>query len=486
MSNYKNFLSHNQDKLENFNSKNKLLIVDRGRLHQIFHASIFALAFNKKKKMDAILLLDNSTDKSLAKIYQGFGIYINLKVIDQNFILKNIGIFFKLIFYFFLNIFKIKFKGFEWFVKNFKIENVYIGDLIYDTYIRHNHSFKKPKIDMKFIKLLFFSILRVLRIKKIIKKNNVSHILVQSNNYSYNSGVAVRVGIERKLKVFFQEENHLTECDENTTKRGKFFLRNNIFYRKKIYKKISQKNADKFFTKRMKGKSKLVHTNTFDGIGVKTKDILYSNRHKKLYSKSSLLKKIKVFKNYENIILIGAHAYSDAPHSMGSDFVFMDYYSKMKETLDFIYRNDEKNLWIIKPHPMQNYYGEKKINDHLFNSYKKHNIKICPKNINTSNLLNIIDIVISGRGTILIEALCFGKKSVALGSNPYSGPNLFIECKSKDQYFKLLKNLKRLKKITSDVSYFAKKKLYYIENYQPIFSPSSLIPKRNKYFKSKK
>ena len=111
----------------------------------------------------------------------------------------------------------------------------------------------------------------------------------------------------------------------------------------------------------MKGKSKLVHTNTFDGLGVKTKDILYSNRHKKPYSKSSLLKKIKVFKNYENIILVGAHAYSDAPHSMGSDFVFMDYYSKMKETLDFIYRNDEKNLWIIKPHPMQNYYGEKKL-----------------------------------------------------------------------------------------------------------------------------
>ena len=50
MSNYKNFLTHNLDKLENFNSKNKLLIVDRGRLHQIFHASIFALAFNKKKK----------------------------------------------------------------------------------------------------------------------------------------------------------------------------------------------------------------------------------------------------------------------------------------------------------------------------------------------------------------------------------------------------------------------------------------------------
>ena len=93
MSNYKNFLTHNLDKLENFNSKNKLLIVDRGRLHQIFHASIFALAFNKKKKMDAILLLDNSTNKSLAKIYQGFGIYKNLKIIDQNFILKILGFF---------------------------------------------------------------------------------------------------------------------------------------------------------------------------------------------------------------------------------------------------------------------------------------------------------------------------------------------------------------------------------------------------------
>ena len=57
----------------------------------------------------------------------------------------------------------------------------------------------------------------------------------------------------------------------------------------------------------------------------------------------------------------------------------MDYYSKLKKTLGFIYNNDEKNLWIIKPHPMEKFYGEVEVNRNLFKNLKSITLKFVPK-----------------------------------------------------------------------------------------------------------
>ena len=62
-----------------------------------------------------------------------------------------------------------KFKNSQlfWFINNFKIDKVLIGDLIYDNYITANSNYLNPKIDFLFIRLLFSAIFKTILIKNI-------------------------------------------------------------------------------------------------------------------------------------------------------------------------------------------------------------------------------------------------------------------------------------------------------------------------------
>ena len=62
-------------------------------------------------------------------------------------IFKNSKIFLKSFLYTSITLIKLIFNDFYWFINNFKIENIPIGDLIYDLYIRKNENFINNKID---------------------------------------------------------------------------------------------------------------------------------------------------------------------------------------------------------------------------------------------------------------------------------------------------------------------------------------------------
>ena len=109
---------------------------------------------------------------------------------------------------------------------------------MYDTYIRHGHSYVNPRIEIKFIKILAIAILRTLEIKNILIKKNIKFVITQTNAYSFNSGLSIRAGVYLGKKVFFQEQNHLTEYTQNKVYNGKFFDRNQRF--SKIYKQIKK------------------------------------------------------------------------------------------------------------------------------------------------------------------------------------------------------------------------------------------------------
>ena len=53
----------------------------------------------------------------------------------------------------------------------------------------------------------------------------------------------------------------------------------------------------------------------------------------------------------------------------------------------------------------------------LINDLKNPFVKLCPSNINTDNILNLVDGVITGRGTIGLEAAIKGKKTLIAGKN---------------------------------------------------------------------
>ena len=75
----------------------------------------------------------------------------------------------------------------------------------------------------------------------------------------------------------------------------------------------------------------------------------------------------------------------------------------------------------------------------------------------------ISDIVITGRGTIGIEAPCFGKNVITAGPSLYSGYDFIISPTSKKSYFNQILNLDKIQKLNLDQIWQAKKLLYFLE-----------------------
>ena len=104
-----------------------------------------------------------------------------------------------------------------------------------------------------------------------------------------------------------------------------------------------------------------------------------------------------------------------------------------------------KNLWIFKRHNNSRELDENKIFEENIKKFKKKNIIICPENVSINDLIKNIDFVVTGRGTIGMEAASEGKKVVICGSAPYTDCGIVFNAKTKKQYFEFLLNLNELK-----------------------------------------
>ena len=106
---------------------------------------------NKNFQFDIDVITNLSKENDLIKIYKSFNIknfyilQIKIKLIKYNLLIRSL-------FCFILSIFKILFFGENRFIKEFSINKVYIGDLIYDHFIRHDLTFLKSSlINKKFL-----------------------------------------------------------------------------------------------------------------------------------------------------------------------------------------------------------------------------------------------------------------------------------------------------------------------------------------------
>ena len=85
-------------------------------------------------------------------------------------------------------------------VLKIKFDNILVGDLIYDTYLK---KFVKPTIDLKdddFLKLVNDFFLLYLFWKNYFNKNNVKAVIGVHTPYSY--GLVLRLAIYRKIPVY--------------------------------------------------------------------------------------------------------------------------------------------------------------------------------------------------------------------------------------------------------------------------------------------
>ena len=300
----------------------------------------------------------------------------------------------------------------------------------------------------------------------LVKTIKTKFLIIGTHSYANSDAIFLRIAIKQKIKALvpspLKEMNGLIEIDNNHLRYGP----RNIYFDKNQKKKfndikLSEKFLKKFIKKRFESKIKFMHQ--------VNNDVKIANKTKINLSRNDFLIKFAQKKKYKKIIIFAPHAFSDSPHADGYDMCFRDYYEHFTETIDYIVNLKNKDvLWIVRPHPLSNFYGEKYIVENYLKNSDQKNLILCQKGLATKNLLEICDTVITFRGVIGLELASIGKKPITCRYSPYSNFGVSLEANSKNKYFKILKEAYKTNfKLSKKKELLAKKLLYYLELVNP-------------------
>ncbi len=300
-----------------------------------------------------------------------------------------------------------------------KINNILVGDLIIDTYIRFRN-IQTVKFDDYFLKEIIKKfVISQLIIQKSIRKFKPNTLIMNFSNYS--NGVLARTAIENKLKVFCTGDTmsyikKLSKNDSGTHTSYKNF--------KKLFQNLKSKNQKLKIAKYELNKR-------FTGV----KDQAYFYMKKSPYRKNKKKLKFKI----DGVLFL--HDFFDTPHHFKSMF-FFDFYDWATFTLNII-RKYKLNI-AVKPHP-NSIYQNKVVVDNLKKKYP--DIKwISPDLTNTQIFKSGIKFGISIYGSVLYELAYHNL--VPIASTPYHPTfnyDVVYTPKNKYEYSKLLINSKKLK-----------------------------------------
>jgi hypothetical protein len=432
-----------------------LLIACRSRADVTTRLSYAAKIIKDRKNLDSLVIFDKKINKECLDIYKLFNIrniknYFNFLRFHQNLILL-----IKSSFYFLYYFIKINFKSLNWFVDNFKVNQILVGDLIYDRYIRNGYKYLHPNIySIKFLKLLFFSIIKINIISQIFKNYHISYCLIGSKSYLSMSALILRVSQKFGVKTLLigggVYKVYKNDYNEEPSK-------NNI---KKILnetnKKKLRKESIKYFNNRVNGRL------SFDtNKEIRSWDEKYWSKFSKNEVFLSQLKKEK--KKFKKIIVFASHSFSENNHYTGS-IIFRDYFQQFVETIKFA-KKDKNNLWLFKLHPAsKTKYNELESSLQVLKKNIAQNILICPLRFNHKLLFKHADLIISSRGTINIEAACYGVPNLITTGAYYDGFGFSKRVKTKKQYFDYLSKRKKYKSLTKGLRQKAKEVLYVKKN----------------------
>lgn len=345
--------------------------------------------------------------------------------------------------------FKFLFSGlsFERFISKAEYQKVLIGDLVYDLYIRNGHHYKNPlrRIDKMFY-ISFRAIFYICYMQRKFDLSRVRAIVVTSYSYASLSGIMSRIAVAHNIPVIVTTgtfARRITSLDK---------LQESVY----SIKKKSMKNIQNFISLETKVDEYL--KNRFAG-NIAQHDVINSYRGVH-YSRCDLLKKIGLSEDEKRpIVFFMPHAFSDACHSSGP-LLFRDYYQFAVKTIKYV-KHIKNICWIIKPHPSSFMYGEEGIvSDLLTGILNESNIFLCPTDLNTSSVFEVASTVITGRGTVAIEAAACGINAIMAGRAPWSGYGVCYEPNTREEYFELLQKVPQCQKMNSKLQKKAKQLLY--------------------------
>lgn len=304
-------------------------------------------------------------------------------------------------------------------VEDLRVEDIWIGDLIYDSHLKKK---KVPTVDINDLSfceslresLGIYVFWRDYFDSHDVKAVNVSHCV-------YNNAIILRLAIHRDIQAYQINATHayyLTK--KNLWAYDDFYYFpeefNNLFFEEQ---RIGLIEAEKRLERRFAGE-----------VGV---DMNYSKKsaytrinNNKVLSESSQLK-----------IFVAPHCFFDSPHPYGVA-LFPDFY----EWLKFLGNISEKTDydWYIKTHP--DFLPENiPVIEEFISKYPKFTL-IPAETSHHQIIAEGIDFALSVHGTIGFEYAALGVPVInASMCNPHIAYNFNIHPKSVEEYEKILMNL---------------------------------------------
>jgi len=344
-------------------------------------------------------------------------------------------------------------------LENLKINNIWIGDLIYDSYLK---KYSYPTIDLnskKFQDFLKKSLLLFFFWEEYFKKNFVAGICVC--HAVYLTGIPLRIAHKKKIRCFSASNMNLYNLTASIDYKKKINGSDSQFlYYRKLAKELPEKSKKKI---KMQGKKIL-------------KNIIYGKSKyfympQKTYSNRKVEKKIH-YSNKVNVVIF-VHNFVDSPHIYGNHF-FTDF----KEWLNYLSKVIKKTdyNWFIKDHPTSNDITKKEIDIFI---KKNPKVNFLDKNFKNNRLLNLgIDYVLTVYGSIASEVPVYGIKVInASRNNPHFNFNFSINLKNINDYKNTLLNLKKKShKISFNDLYL----FHYMKHY--LFKNNLFFQDTQKYF----
>ena len=293
-------------------------------------------------------------------------------------------------------------------VENLVVDGVWIGDLIYDSYLR---KYSEPTIgllDEKFIQFMRDSLEMFVFWQDYFRKHDVKAVNV--SHCVYNNAIPLRIAVKNNIEAYQTNATHVYRMSKDN-----IFAYGDYRYFPEVFAELPAREqrdglqeAKKRIDLRLSGK-----------VGV---DMAYST--KSAYGKKKSQPVLRP--SDKKKILVAAHCFFDSPHSYGNN-LFPDFY----EWFDFLGQisNETDYDWYVKTHP-DFLPGNIDIINYFVNKYPKFTLI----DANTSHHQLIeegISCALTTYGTIGFEYAALGIPVVnASVNNPHIAYNFNLHPKS--------------------------------------------------------
>jgi hypothetical protein len=308
-----------------------------------------------------------------------------------------------------------------------KIDNILLGDLIYDTYLRFRPA---PTIDLK-SKYLLFLIFKALIVHNesinCFKKHAFDIVMMSYSTYILN-GILARVALEKNIEVF--TFGNVQEVSKKLSKEDP--------YQTKYSNNYKEEFSELGNGVKLKELTRKIINEKFSGKIISSISYMkQSSYHESLVETVDL----------SGFIVIYLHDFYDSPH-IYRWMIFPDFYIWLTYTIEYFLINNIK--FCIKPHPNA-LPDNKEIIERIKMSYP--NVHFLDSKI--SNLQLVKSGIIGGLtvyGTIGHELPYFDIPIVSCGDNPHVSFSFCKTAKNIDEYENYILDMSKSKltKINKD------------------------------------